>query len=180
MVSGTAVGLECCITEHQQAVQHSVCAEPSFRNESTGKDILCFLTYIGADNSDLMITLPSPRRYSPGWTLTSSTISLHFSLSFIFSIHCFIFITFRSATTSFIHLKLGLPFLLPTNSLHSITFLGIAPSSILFTCPSHHILWAFTNFAISSALIVHLEELTVMEVQHSTCISFPEHNFSIL
>jgi len=43
MISGTAVGLEFCITEYQQAVQHSVCAEPSFRTESTGQDIHCFL-----------------------------------------------------------------------------------------------------------------------------------------
>ena len=78
------MGLECCITEHQQAVQHSVCEEPSFRNESTGKDILCFLTYIGADNSDLMITLPSPQRYSPGepWPPQQSvSISLYLSSS---------------------------------------------------------------------------------------------------
>jgi len=66
MISGTAVGLEFCITEYQQAVQHSVCAEPSFRTESTGQDIHCFLTYIGANNCDLKITLPTPRRYSPG------------------------------------------------------------------------------------------------------------------
>ena len=82
--------------------------------------------------------------YSPGWALTSSTTILHCSLSFVFSIHCFIFITFKSATSSSHH-KRGLPFLLPT-----IIFLGIAPTSFLFACPSHLILWAFINFTISS------------------------------
>ena len=48
-------------------------------------------------------------------------------LSFIFSIHCFILIALRSVTTSSIHLKRGLPCLLPTNSLPSTIFLGIAP-----------------------------------------------------
>jgi len=66
MISGTAMGLERCITENQQALQHSVCAEPPFRTESTGQDIHCSLTYIGADNGDLKIILLSPRRYSPG------------------------------------------------------------------------------------------------------------------
>jgi hypothetical protein len=47
--------------------------------------------------------LPSSRRYSPGWALASSTTSLHCSLSFVFSIHCLIFITFKSATTSSVH-----------------------------------------------------------------------------
>ena len=56
---------------------------------------------------------------------------------------------FRSATTSSIHLKWGLPFL-PTNNLPSIIFLGIAPTSILFTCPSHLVLWAFMYYTMSS------------------------------
>ena len=94
--------------------------------------------------------LPSSWHYSPGWALASSTISLHFSLSFIFSIHCFIFITYRSATTLSIHLRQGLPFLLPISSPPSIIFLGITPTSIPFTCPRHLILWAFINFTISS------------------------------
>jgi len=52
MISGTAVGRECCITEHQQAVQLSLCAEPYFTTKSTGQDIHCILTYIGAHNGD--------------------------------------------------------------------------------------------------------------------------------
>ena len=92
---------------------------------------------------------PSSRLYSPGWALASSITSLHCSLFFVFSIHFFIFITFKSATTSSIHLKWGLPFLLPMNSLRSIIFLGIAPTSILSTCPNHLILWAFMNLTIS-------------------------------
>jgi len=94
--------------------------------------------------------LPSSRRYSPGWALASSTTSLHCSLSFVFSIHCLIFITFKPATTSSIYLARGLPLLRPINSLPSIIFLGIAPTSILSTCPSHLILWAFMNFTICS------------------------------
>jgi hypothetical protein len=56
MITGTVVGHECCITERQQAVQHSVCTERYSRTESTGQDIHCSLTYIGADNGDLKIT----------------------------------------------------------------------------------------------------------------------------
>ena len=52
--------------------------------------------------------IPSSRHYSPGWALASSTTSLHCSLSFVFSIHCFMFTTFKSATTSSIHLRQGL------------------------------------------------------------------------
>ena len=96
------------------------------------------------------------------WQITSSLLALQPwvslgllnnqspFLSCIASIHCFILIAFRSASASFIHLKQGLPFLLPTNSFPSIIFLGIAPAFILFTCPSHLILWAFINFTISS------------------------------
>ena len=67
-------------------------------------------------------------------------VSLHCSLSFVFSVHCIIFITFKSATTSSIHLKQGLPLLCLVNSVCSIIFLGIAPTPILCTCPSHLIL----------------------------------------
>jgi len=48
------------------------------------------------------------------------------SLYFIFSIHCFIFITFRSAATSSINLIRVLPLLLPTNNLPSTIFIGIS------------------------------------------------------
>ena len=78
------------------------------------------------------VLLPYSQRYGRGWALASSTTRLHCCLSFVFSIHCFIFITFKSATTSSIHLKRGLPLLLPINSLPSIIFLGIALTSILF------------------------------------------------
>ena len=47
-------------------------------------------------------------RYSPWWALASSTIRLHFTLSCIVSIHCFILIAIRSATTSSIHLFPGI------------------------------------------------------------------------
>ena len=75
--------------------------------------------------------LPSSQHYSPGWALASSTFSLHFSLSFIFSIHCFIFITFRSATTSSINLRRGPPFLLPINSLPSIVW-ALSYAAVLY------------------------------------------------
>ena len=58
---------------------------------------------------------PSSRRYIPGWALSSSTTSLHCCLSFIFSIHCFMFITFKSATTSLSN---------PTSKLLSSTFVS--------------------------------------------------------
>jgi hypothetical protein len=41
---------------------------------------------------------PSSQHYSPGWALASPTTSLHCCLSFVFFIHCFIFIIFKSAT----------------------------------------------------------------------------------
>ena len=83
---------------------------------------------------------PSSWRHSPEWALASLTISLHCSLSSAFSVHCLIFIALKSATTSSIHLKRGLP---------SIIILVIAPASIPFTWPSHLILCTFINFTIS-------------------------------
>ena len=85
----------------------------------------------------IIIIITSSRRYSPGWALAFSTISLHFSISFIFPIHCFIFITFRSATTSPIYLKRGLPFLLPINEVFLFFFLQTVflPSSFLASLP---------------------------------------------
>jgi len=59
-----------------------------------------FLFFSAVDNKELWNSfLPSSRRYSPG-ALASSTTSLHCSLSFVFSINCVIFITFKSAATS--------------------------------------------------------------------------------
>ena len=72
------------------------------RQADMTKLIVDFRSFANAP-SFLSSFLPSSRRYSPGCPLASSTISLNFSLYFIFSIHCFIFITFRSATTSSIH-----------------------------------------------------------------------------
>ena len=42
------------------------------------------------------MAIPSSRHYNPGWALASSTTSLHCALFFVFSIHCFIFTTFKS------------------------------------------------------------------------------------
>ena len=44
-----------CITDHKQAVPHSVCAERSLRARSTGQDINLFIPYIVADNCDIKI-----------------------------------------------------------------------------------------------------------------------------
>ena len=85
----------------------------------------------------------------PWVSLRLLTTSLHCSLSSAFSVHCLIFIALKSATTSSIHLKRRLPFLLPVNGLPSIILLGIAPASILFTWPSHLMLCAFMNFTSS-------------------------------
>jgi hypothetical protein len=54
------------------------------------------------------------------------------------------------------HLRRGLLFLLPMNNLPSIIFLGIVPTPILLTCPSHLILWLFINFTIPSPFITLL------------------------
>ena len=53
MISGTVLGRECSITEHQQAVQYSIRTELSFRTESFFQDIHFSLMYIGADNGDI-------------------------------------------------------------------------------------------------------------------------------
>ena len=87
----------------------------------------------------------------------------HCSLSSAFSVHCLIFFALKSATTSSIRLKRGLPFLLPINSLPSIILLGIAPASILFTWPSHLILCAFVNFTISSVKVKSWINYTSLE-----------------
>jgi hypothetical protein len=46
---------ECCITEHKQAVKHSVCAERYFRTRSAGQDIYRFLPNIVANIGDLKV-----------------------------------------------------------------------------------------------------------------------------
>ncbi len=53
MILGIAVWCECCINDHKQEVQQTVCAEPSFRTGSTGQDIHRFLQNIVADNGGL-------------------------------------------------------------------------------------------------------------------------------
>jgi hypothetical protein len=58
------------------------------------------LTAISCVFSPWPPSIPSSQHYSPRWALASSTTSLHCSLSFVFSVHCFIFITLKSATTS--------------------------------------------------------------------------------
>ena len=55
MMLGTAVCCEGCITEHKQAVSHSVCAEGSLRARSTDQDIHRFLSNIVTDIRDLKI-----------------------------------------------------------------------------------------------------------------------------
>jgi hypothetical protein len=72
MLDDFMVCCECCITEHEQAVPHSVCAEPSFRTRSTGKDILRIDTCIVAENCDLKF-INEQIKFSP---LVISSISL--------------------------------------------------------------------------------------------------------
>ena len=69
--------------------------------------------------------LPSFLSALQPWVSLGIVNSQSLYLSFIFSIHCLTFITFRSATTSSAHLKRGLPFLLPINSLPSIPGINI-------------------------------------------------------
>ena len=124
-------------------------------NSSRDTPYMCVYVYVCIYIS----SFSSSRRYSPVWVLASWTTSLHCSLSFIFSIHCFMFITVRSATTSSSHLNQGLPFLLPANNVPSIILRGIASTSILFTWPNYLILWAFINF-ISSSPFIYINKLT--------------------
>ena len=86
----------------------------------------------------------------------------------IVSIHCFILMAFRSATTSSIHLKGGLPFLLPTNSLPSIIFLGIASSSILFTYVHQH--------SDEMLIISGLHVSAVKEPKSGQCRTYTRYN----
>ena len=44
-----------CITDHKQAVPHSVCVEWSFRTTSNGQDIHHFMSNIVVDNCELKI-----------------------------------------------------------------------------------------------------------------------------
>jgi len=55
MVSGTAVWREFCITEHKQAVKHSVCGKLYFRTRSTGQNIHRLLPNNVADKCDFNI-----------------------------------------------------------------------------------------------------------------------------
>jgi len=55
MILGTAVCRECCVSEHQQAVEHSVCAKRYFIPASAGQNIHHFLPNTMADNGDFKI-----------------------------------------------------------------------------------------------------------------------------
>jgi hypothetical protein len=76
-------------------------------------------------------------------------ICLHLSPFCAFGLHPVIAISLKSSSTSAFHLILGLPFLL----LSTIPHLGILPSSILSTYPSHLSRCILTTPVISSVII---------------------------
>ena len=101
--------------------------------------------------------------YSPLWALACRTMSFHFFLSATNSFHLLTPSTWRSLSTSFFHLFLGLPLLVPFSSWVKI-FLGILPSSILSRWPNQHILtansrvciWIGKRFLSSASFPIHV------------------------
>ena len=92
--------------------------------------------------------------YSPLWALACRTMSFHFFLSATTSLHLLTPSTWRSLSTSFFHLFLGLPPLLVPSSSWVKIFLGILSSSILSRWPNQLILCPFIPFTIFSPLLI--------------------------
>ena len=90
--------------------------------------------------------------YSPLWALACQTMSFHFFLSATNSLHLLTPSTWRSLSTSYFHLFLGLPLLLVPSSSWVKIFLGILSSSILSRWPNQLILCPFIHFTIFSPL----------------------------
>ena len=92
--------------------------------------------------------------YSPLWALACRTISFHFILSATKSLHLLTNSTWRSLSTSSLHLFLGLPLLLVPSSSWVKIFLDILSSSILSRWPNQLILCPFIHFTIFSPLVM--------------------------
>ena len=92
--------------------------------------------------------------YSPLWALACQTLSVHFFLSAINSLHLLTPSTWRSSSTSSFHLFLGLPLLLVSFSSWVKMFLDILSSSILSRWPNQLILCPFIHFTIFSPLLI--------------------------
>ena len=91
--------------------------------------------------------------YSPWWALVCRTMSFHFFISVTNSLHLLTPSTWRSLSTSFHPIILGLPLrLVPSRSSVKI-FLGIL-SSILSRWPNQLILCPFIHFTIFSPLLI--------------------------
>ena len=91
-------------------------------------------------------------RYSPLWALACRKIPLHLSLSITLSLNLLTPYTWRSLSTSSLHLFLGLPLRLVPPTSWVKTFLGILSSSILSRWSSQLILCPFIHFTIFSPL----------------------------
>ena len=91
--------------------------------------------------------------YSPLWALACRTISFHFILSATKSLHLLTNSTWRSLSTSSLHLFLGLPLLLVPSSSWVKIFLDILSSSILSRWPNQLILCPFIHFTIFSPFL---------------------------
>jgi len=92
-------------------------------------------------------------RQSPLRALACQTIPLHFSPSFTNSLHLLTPSTWRSLSTSSLHLFLGLPLRLVPSSSSVKILLGIQSSSILSRWPSQLILCPFIHFTIFFPLL---------------------------
>jgi hypothetical protein len=62
---GTAVCCEGCITEHKQAVPHSVGAERTFRTVPTGQGVRRFPQNIDANMCELKVTYIEQSKFIP-------------------------------------------------------------------------------------------------------------------
>ena len=92
--------------------------------------------------------------YSPLWALACRKMSFHFFLSATNSLHLLTPSTWRSLSTSSLHLFLGLPFFSSLPILELKIFLGILSSSILSRWLNQLILCPFIHFTIFSPLLI--------------------------
>ena len=102
----------------------------------------------------LIISFFFSRRYNPWWVLDCFTISFHNLLSLHFSVQFLTFFFFKSPSTWWSHLSLGLPTSRDEHFSHSFSFLTVLIVSILITCAAQRNLCDFMNLTIFLAPII--------------------------
>ena len=119
--------------------QPCVCKWPTVVNTALNLLLLFFFVFFSSSSffSSFFFFFFIFWRYSPWWTLSSTTIARHCSR---FCYSCLQFLTlffFRSSSTDSNHLSLGFPTRREPSGLRTVSFQQASTSCILQRCPSY-------------------------------------------